>query len=306
MFVLTYSWTGSLLHKIFPHISLARLLLCWRDQAWLIVSSAKKRSVSLPAITVFLCPQRTCTPVGWHTCLCWLYKYLCLVCHPLLSVFRFFFSLFPSTRLGFVLVVTWRMMGKETAVLTYRRAINAQHDPVGASRCRLSVSWLQTFRNITQYVQRAVLLKEDCLSGTTELREGRSNGAVAPFRHHTLVLHIVPVCVTLPWATITPCRCGHWVGGTSHKHKHRIIIDLTYFFRHVRTCPTAHEHVFSDGFTSLLIPLQTSPLIASLLLLQSCAFFRNRLSFFISLYGVLHVHMDEEQSSHIWVKMSYF
>lgn len=52
----------------------------------------------------------------------------------------FFFPLFPSTRLGFVLVVTWRMMGKETAVLTYRRAINAQHDPVGASRCRLSVS----------------------------------------------------------------------------------------------------------------------------------------------------------------------
>lgn len=113
------------------------------------------------------------------------------MCHSLRSVFRlfFFFSLFPSTCLGFVLVVTWRMMGKDTAVLTYRPAINAQHDPVGASRCGL-----QTFRSITQYVQRAVLLKEDCLSVTTELTEGRLNGAAAPCHHHALVFHIVRVC----------------------------------------------------------------------------------------------------------------
>lgn len=108
-------------------------------------------------------------------------------------------------------------------------------------------------------------------------------------------------CVTLPWA-MAHVSFACWVGGTNHK---QITINLTCFFRHVRTCPTARERIFSDGFTSLLTPPQTSPLMASLL--QSWAFFRICLSFFISLYGVLYVHMDGEQmSSHICVKMSYF
>lgn len=70
----------------------------------------------------------------------WIFTNTFVSCVIPFFLFSFFFSLFPSTCLGFIVVVTWRMMGKETAVLTYRHAINAQHDPVGALRCGLSVS----------------------------------------------------------------------------------------------------------------------------------------------------------------------
>lgn len=91
-----------------------------------------------------------------------------------------------------------------------------------------------------------------------------------------------------------------WPLSSGHKHEHRAVIHLPCFFGHAWTCPTARELMSSDGSTLLLIDVTSNYSSAA-------AFFRVSLSFSISLEGVLYVHMDEEQmSSHICVKMSYF
>lgn len=95
---------------------------------------------------------------GWMTYLALLTGY---ITHTFVSYLLFsHYLLLPVWDV--FLVVTWRKMGKGRA--GFFNIQTRQRDPVGAWRCRLSASWPQTFRGITQYVRRVVPLKEGCLS----------------------------------------------------------------------------------------------------------------------------------------------
>lgn len=202
MFVLTYSWTGSLLHKIFPHISLARLLPYWRDQSWLTVSFGKKKKKSFLS-------SHNCLPVcGEHVCrlddipgfAAWiLYKYLCLVCHFLLFLSSLFFpSLFPSTFLGLVFGAHLEKDVKGHSSFNRQAWLYRGAWPRGSLALRI-VSELTADIPI----HNSICAKWCCWRRIVSLLplSWQRRGPVGLKRLSTIVC--VYACVTLPWAIIT-------------------------------------------------------------------------------------------------------